>query len=38
MKRLIRQIIKWSPIIYPVVKKMINNRKSKSHSQMGNRK
>jgi hypothetical protein len=29
MKKLIRNIIKWAPVIYPVVKKILNERKKK---------
>ncbi|WP_257959216.1 hypothetical protein [Bacillus sp. V3-13] len=32
MKRLIRTAIKWAPVIYPIVKKIINNRKAKRSS------
>lgn len=28
MNKLIRMAIKWGPVLYPVVKKMMNNRKS----------
>ncbi|MGG3572596.1 hypothetical protein ABES80_08890 [Bacillus gobiensis] len=29
MKKFIRNVIKWAPVIYPVVKKIINERKKK---------
>jgi hypothetical protein len=29
MKRLIKKIMKWAPIIYPIAKKVINKRKAK---------
>ncbi|WP_231597642.1 hypothetical protein [Bacillus sp. SA1-12] len=29
MKRAIKKLIKWAPIIYPIVKKLINSRKAK---------
>jgi hypothetical protein len=28
MNKLIRMAIKWGPVLYPVVKKMMDNRKS----------
>ncbi|CDQ40843.1 hypothetical protein M948_17680 [Virgibacillus sp. CM-4] len=31
MKRLIRKLIKYGPIIYPVIKKYLNKRKSKKY-------
>lgn len=30
MKKLIRTALKWGPVLYPIVKKMMNNRKSSS--------
>jgi hypothetical protein len=30
MNKLIRMAIKWGPVVYPVVKKMMNNKKNKS--------
>ncbi|WP_245917230.1 MULTISPECIES: hypothetical protein [Bacillus] len=32
MKRLIKTAIKWAPVIYPIVKKIINSRKTKGSS------
>ncbi|MED1096466.1 MULTISPECIES: hypothetical protein [Bacillus] len=29
MKKFIRNVIKWAPVIYPVVKKILNERKKK---------
>ncbi|WP_286182639.1 hypothetical protein [Bacillus sp. ISL-55] len=30
MNKLIRTALKWGPVLYPIVKKMMNNRKSSS--------
>ncbi|GAM14532.1 hypothetical protein SAMD00020551_2683 [Mesobacillus selenatarsenatis SF-1] len=30
MKKLIKTALKWGPVLYPIVKKMMNNRKSSS--------
>ena len=30
MNKLIRTALKWGPVLYPIVKKMLNNRKSSS--------
>nr|WP_226668878.1 hypothetical protein [Metabacillus litoralis] len=29
MKRILKKLVKWAPIIYPIVKKMINKRKGR---------
>ncbi len=29
MKRLVKNVIKWAPVVYPVVRKIMNERKSK---------
>ncbi|WP_373922302.1 hypothetical protein [Rossellomorea marisflavi] len=29
MKRLVKNVIKWAPVVYPVVKKIMNERKAK---------
>ncbi|NBJ69853.1 MULTISPECIES: hypothetical protein [Clostridia] len=31
MKKLIRQLIKYGPVIYPVIKKYLNKRKAKKN-------
>ncbi|WP_233499210.1 hypothetical protein [Bacillus weihaiensis] len=31
MKRLVKRLIKWAPVIYPIVKKMMNKRKRSSY-------
>jgi hypothetical protein len=30
MKKLIRTALKWGPVLYPIVKKMLNNKKTSS--------
>jgi hypothetical protein len=30
MNKLIRTALKWGPVVYPIVKKMLNDRKSSS--------
>ncbi|ESU33521.1 hypothetical protein G3A_05785 [Bacillus sp. 17376] len=30
MKKLIKTALKWGPVLYPIVKKMMNNKKSSS--------
>nr|WP_249745265.1 hypothetical protein [Mesobacillus boroniphilus] len=30
MKKLIKTALKWGPVLYPIVKKMMNSRKSSS--------
>ncbi|WP_409296023.1 hypothetical protein V1498_20875 [Peribacillus sp. SCS-26] len=31
MKKLIRAAIKWAPVIYPIVRKAMNNRKGRTN-------
>ncbi|MCM3162515.1 hypothetical protein KDJ21_005815 [Metabacillus litoralis] len=29
MKKFVKNLVKWAPIIYPIVKKIVRNRKTK---------
>nr|WP_233153167.1 hypothetical protein [Lysinibacillus odysseyi] len=32
MKNLFKTAVKWAPVVYPIIKKMLDNRKSKASS------